>query len=200
MSTLRNARFATLMAVALALVLTGVVAGAAGQALVLGIANYAGSSSTSLTTNSTGPAFRVIQNGSGKALRAESSQAAPLALVGPSNQPPMTVNSSDRVLNLNADQLDGLDSRGFLHASSYRIWVSTEIQPSDTWEEEAVCDPGDRMVTGGYATWGGSTKIVKNHPSQWDRWLVSIVNISTSTIEAAVVVHCADRPPLHEQP
>ena len=44
MSFIRNARFATLLAVALALVLTGVAAGAAGQALVLGIANNAGSS------------------------------------------------------------------------------------------------------------------------------------------------------------
>ena len=39
MSTRRTARFATLLAVALALVITGGVAGAAGQALILGQSN-----------------------------------------------------------------------------------------------------------------------------------------------------------------
>ena len=74
----------------------GAAAGAAGQALIPGQANSAGSSNTSLTTNSTGNAPKVTQNGSGTALKAESDENAPLALVGPTTEPPMTVNSSRR--------------------------------------------------------------------------------------------------------
>jgi hypothetical protein len=62
-------RFATLLAVALALLLSGVVVGAAGGPLIMGTANSAGTTNTSLTTSSTGTALLVTQTGTGTALR-----------------------------------------------------------------------------------------------------------------------------------
>lgn len=63
-------RVPTVLAAALALIVTGVVAGAAGQALILGQANSAGFSNTSVTTNTnSGSAFQVTQQGTGTAVR-----------------------------------------------------------------------------------------------------------------------------------
>jgi hypothetical protein len=65
----RSVRLATLLAIALALLVSGVVGGAAGAALIMGAANSAGTSNTSLTTTSTGTALLTTQNGTGTALR-----------------------------------------------------------------------------------------------------------------------------------
>ena len=64
MSSFRaRSRFATLVAVGLALLVSGVVAGAAGGNFILGQANSAGTSNTSLTTSSTGNALLVTNEG-----------------------------------------------------------------------------------------------------------------------------------------
>ena len=70
MSSFRaRTRFATVLAVGLALLVSGVVAGAAGGNFILGQANSAGTSNTSRTTSSTGNALLVTQNGTGTAIR-----------------------------------------------------------------------------------------------------------------------------------
>jgi hypothetical protein len=61
-----RARFAAILAAGLGLLITGVAAGAAGSALIIGSeSNNAGTSNTSLTTSSTVVAFRLLQNGAG---------------------------------------------------------------------------------------------------------------------------------------
>lgn len=66
----RPTRIAALAAVALALILAGTAVGAAGGALILGAANSAGTTNTSLTTaTNSGTAFLVTQNGTATALR-----------------------------------------------------------------------------------------------------------------------------------
>ena len=72
-------RFATLIAVGLALLVSGVVAGAAGGAIIMGAANSAGTTNTSLTTTSSGTAFYVTQSGTGTALRANATSTDAIA-------------------------------------------------------------------------------------------------------------------------
>jgi hypothetical protein len=56
---LGRVRFATLLAVALALLITGVVVGAAGQAMIIGQSNDSGSSQTTLLTTASGASFTL---------------------------------------------------------------------------------------------------------------------------------------------
>jgi hypothetical protein len=72
-------RFATLLAVGLTLLVSGVVAGAAGGNFILGQANSAGTSNTSLTTSSTGNALLVTQNGTGTAIRGSTGSGSGIA-------------------------------------------------------------------------------------------------------------------------
>jgi hypothetical protein len=74
-----NARFATVLAVAAVLFATGIASGAAGQALIIGAANSAGTSNTSLNTNSTGFAWQMQQTGSGVGVYAISANGNALA-------------------------------------------------------------------------------------------------------------------------
>jgi trimeric autotransporter adhesin len=84
---------------------------------------------TTLTGNPGGsPELKVVNNGSAAAVRGETNSAdsngagvvgvnngggAGLKAIVSAGAPPLVVNSSVRVLNLNADLLDGLDSTGF---------------------------------------------------------------------------------------
>jgi hypothetical protein len=72
-------RFASLVAIGLVLLLSGVVAGAAGGNFILGQANSAGTANTSLTTSSTGNALLVTQNGTGTAIRGSTGTGAGIA-------------------------------------------------------------------------------------------------------------------------
>lgn len=140
-----NARFATVLAVVLALLTSGIVAGAAGQALIIGGANDAGVSNTSLDTTSGGFAWQMYQHGNGVGVYAISDNGVALAAlahngnqhglsvtndgaagtgaaiiadgknntaadlrVNSSSIPPLKVNSTGLVANLNSDLVDGL--------------------------------------------------------------------------------------------
>ena len=59
------------------------------------------------------PLFTFTNNSTG-------SSATPLSLIAPSGRPPFTVNTQTKVTNLNADLLDGIDSSGFVHASTMK--------------------------------------------------------------------------------
>ena len=74
-----RARFAVVMAVIAGLFATGVVSGAAGDFLVIGGANQAGVSNTSLNTNSSGFAWQMNQTGSGVGVYAISANGNALA-------------------------------------------------------------------------------------------------------------------------
>ncbi|MGH2355352.1 MAG: hypothetical protein ACRDJN_27395, partial [Chloroflexota bacterium] len=65
-------RFATALAVGMIVVMSGVVAGAAGDPLILGQENFAGNSATRLFATSSGGAFWMTQNGFGSGVRGES--------------------------------------------------------------------------------------------------------------------------------
>jgi hypothetical protein len=75
----QRTRLAGVVGAALALLATGIVAGAAGGNFILGQANSAGSSNTSLTTSSTGNALLVTQNGTGTAIRGSTGSGSGIA-------------------------------------------------------------------------------------------------------------------------
>jgi hypothetical protein len=80
--------------------------GATGGNFILGKANSAGVTSK-LTSDVAGPTLNLINNGSAAA-------ATALNLTVPSGKPPMTVNATaGKATNLNADKLDGTDSKAF---------------------------------------------------------------------------------------
>lgn len=75
----QRARLAGVAGAALAILGTGIVAGAAGGAIIMGSANSAGTTNTSLTTASSGTAFYVTQTGTGTATRANATGANAIA-------------------------------------------------------------------------------------------------------------------------
>jgi hypothetical protein len=88
--------------------------------------------------------LKIDQNGSGTALNLE--------VQDPANKPPMLVNSSTKVTNLNSDQLDGQDSTAFLPRSTYtkeETTLGTDLGGGNRLAE-AICDGGDKILGGGY--------------------------------------------------
>ncbi len=75
----QRTRLAGVVGAALALLATGIVAGAAGGNFILGQANSAGTSNSSLTTSSTGNALLVTQNGTGTAIRGSTGSGSGIA-------------------------------------------------------------------------------------------------------------------------
>ena len=198
MSFFRITRLATFAAMALALVVTGAVAGAAGQALILGQANSAGTSSTSLSASTSGSALRVDQNGTGTSLKAMSEHTAPLTLDGPVNQPPMTINSSAKVTNLNADRLDGRNSTSFMPRATYRTAeVDVTIAAGDTETVTLPCDAGDVALSSGYSDKGRHTNLTDSYSYPTGEWVHVFRNHGTASDTVWTSVLCADFAPLH---
>lgn len=95
------------LALVLALILGAATAalGATGGNFVLGGANTAGAVSK-LTANIADPALQLVNTSTGSGATALNLQVA-------GGKPPMRVNSSAKVANLNADQIDGKDFGAF---------------------------------------------------------------------------------------
>lgn len=85
---------------------TGIAA--TGKAFILGKANSAGKTTQLTSSSAGGPTLKVTNTG-GKAAA---------AFVTKAGKAPFTVNRTTKVTNLNADQLDGLDSSSFLAAGA----------------------------------------------------------------------------------
>ena len=100
---------------ALSVALGGTTYAATGGNFILGQSNSA-SSPTALSAGTTGPAFKVTNTSTGAA--GSFNVAA--------GHPPLAVNSSTKVANLNADKLDGTDSSAFLTRSKVK-WARVEF-------------------------------------------------------------------------
>jgi len=94
-------------AAALALVVSTASGAKPGSPFRLGRSNSI-NKTTALTGKTKGPQLKLANKKAG---------STALDLKVPAGQAPLTVNSSGKVANLNADQLDGLDSTGFLRAT-----------------------------------------------------------------------------------
>jgi hypothetical protein len=188
MSTIRIARFATLLAVAIALTVTGAVAGAAGEALILGETNAAGAHQTHLTANLSAAVLKLSQNGNG----------SPLSLKGSTTKPPMVVNSRQRVLNLNADLIDGRSAGAFLPSASYRQASGEVIVPASAAEAFTVsCDAGDLAMSGGFSGISTTTRVLDSYPLTDEGWHFRFRNQGTTSDTVFAYAVCADFAPRH---
>jgi hypothetical protein len=97
---------AMILAVVLGVVTTAAAHTGSAGLLHLGHANTA-TATSKLTANIANPALHLVNTST-------SAGATALRLQTATSKPPLTVNSSSKVANLNADQVDGQDSTDFL--------------------------------------------------------------------------------------
>ncbi len=136
---------AVVLAVALG-VATSTLAAVPGDPFKLGRVN-AVDRLTTLIGNAPGAMLRVDNDGFGTALdlRVGASSAAPTAKV----VAPMTVDSQAKVANLNADEVDGMDSARFMRNFAHRIVTRSPSDSSTPKDVTASCPEGERAVSGG---------------------------------------------------
>jgi hypothetical protein len=104
---------AVLASVALFVALGGVGIAADGQNLILGKPDNSATHKTGLSTPVNDKALQLTNTNTG-------TSATALGLTVASGHAPFTVSSPTRVVNLNADLLDGMNSGGFVPASALR--------------------------------------------------------------------------------
>lgn len=185
------------LAVTIAMVLGAASAayGANGDAWRLGRANVA----TLVTTlggalGVDGPMLSLVNNNAG-------TNDTALDLRVQSGEAPMTVNSSTRVSNLNADKLDGLDYTWFMRGKVYKTEsVPTTGQPlgDGTYRTAAWCNEGDFLISGGPANIDKETDLLESMPSpplvgQTDHTWTVRINKNGFEDTFNVVVLCVDQ-------
>lgn len=139
-------RAATVAAVAvLAVVIVPQVVGGTGVGAVLNLGKTnAVSATTTLTGSASGKMLQVTDTGIGSAL----------SLTTKTTVAPMKVNSSVKVVNLNADKLDGVDSTGFLQPSG-KVVISGNTgdwRHTDAYVTSVTEDYGQGGFTAFHAT------------------------------------------------
>jgi hypothetical protein len=95
---------------------------------------------TKLVGSVAGPMLRLDNNSTGSAATALDLQVEP-------GKAPMTVNSSAKVANLNSDQLDGLDSTGFIQGKGNIYHGRLRLRPTGDFNN-IVNVPGFGFLTG----------------------------------------------------
>jgi len=158
-----------------------------------------------------GPILRIDNNSTNASARALDLQVEPF-------RPPMTVNSSVKVTNLNsdmldgreassfangvngrandADRLDGRDSTAFLSAAPYEN-RQLEVFPANTNKAVTVhCDPGDRALSGGADHIDPPSVLLETSRFGIEQAWEIEVRTGGSQDEVGVEVYCWDLPPL----
>jgi len=168
-----------------------------GDPLKLGVANTI-NLFTTLSGSVTSTVFRVINDSTtagASAIRAINNGGGPaIGLRVASGQPPMIVNSAGKVSNLNADQLDGLDSTSFMGVQTFTVEsaVNTGTPLGDgTFVASISCPAGSIMLSGGPANVNPSSFMVESFP-QPPIWKARI-NPQGQTDNWNVVALCAQR-------
>jgi hypothetical protein len=144
------------LSVILALVfgLAAVAFAANGDPWLLGRSNAA-TAITRLTANIANPALQLVNTST-------SAGATALRLQTASSRPPMTLNSSQKVANLNADQLDGNDSSAFAPLSGFgAAQVLNGAGGPLPWESTYTSQGGTLIISAsgsGYRGTGSSQK------------------------------------------
>jgi hypothetical protein len=134
------------LAVILALVfgVASTALGANGDAWILG-QNNAATAITRLAgaAGVDGPMLQLINNN-------PDADDTALALNVQEGEAPMRVNSDTRVTNLNSDKLDDLDAFQLMPSSTYTRTVDVTGTANITKFGTAFCDPGDKVLSGGF--------------------------------------------------
>ena len=129
-------------ALVLVFAMTGTAGATAGAMLHLGVVNTR-HATTTLTGSLSGPEMRIINNGSGPALD----------LRVDSNRPALSVSSTARVPNLNADRLDNLDGSQLQRRVSGACAIGSAMR-SISANGSVACERDD-IDGGNAATLGG---------------------------------------------
>jgi hypothetical protein len=118
---------------ALFVALGGVGVAATGGNFILGHSNTAGNTTTLSSGVTTGPTLQVTNTGGKPAAKFDAPGGAPFS-----------VGNAKKIQNLNADQLDGIDSSGFLRN-----------QPDGGWHY--IGDPGEPVFQAGWVNYDPAT-------------------------------------------
>jgi hypothetical protein len=164
---------------------------APGDNFIVGALNRAATSISQLVGSPIGPVLSIDNNST-------DSRATALDLQVEPGKAPMTVNSSARVTNLNADKLDDKNASAFLSSNTYRA-ASAPGPGQGTGPVrrlEGHCGPGDLPLSGGIANVDPGTVVLSSFPE--DRitppgWVVSVQHDNTFDNDLVVVVLCADQ-------
>jgi hypothetical protein len=188
--------------VVLAFAYVGIASGAAGDNFILGQVNNSGVT-TELQGSPSGNLMVLDQNGGG----------VPLAIQGPGAQPPFSVTSSKKVVNLNADKVDGTEVASLMRRNTYDV-VRTDADSDidsvdgDVFCDQAfeactvlvLCDSGDKVLGGdGYvinspgSTLLGSDAIVQPNNQGWSAFWRNDGTVN----DATAIAVCSDFPPAH---
>jgi hypothetical protein len=149
------------------------------------------SPNTGIASNADGPALTIRSDNSGSNARA-------LDLVVQPGLPPMTVNSSTQVSNLNADLVDGRSASSFVANSTYRLGQGEERVGTLLSDGSRVlsqsCLSGDRLLTGGPASVNVNSDVLDSFPLDTATWQARINDSAVSGGDSfTVVVLCADQ-------
>ena len=190
----RATTFMVGLAVILALVfgVASMALGANGLPFILG-ENNAATALTRLTGNVDASAMQIVNNNAG-------ADDSALSLSVQQGEAPMRVNSSSRVANLNADEVDGKSAGAFLPKATYERHVESTGGDIGGGErlELTLCDAGDRVLSGGHSSLDAGTTLTFSAPlvDAEQGWQLRWINDGTAD-SIAVWVVCADYPPLH---
>ena len=140
-----------------------------------------------LVGSASGALLKVDNNGSGPALDLKVEEG----------EVPMTVDSTIKVDDLNADKVDGKGSTAFVPTQTYEVRDSRQGQGGGQLEDRiANCDQGDIILNGGFATGVEdnvfTSSALATDPPGWFMGAQDNGNASTIAAEA----NCADLPPL----
>ena len=188
---------AMLVAVVLGAASTALAAN--GQSWILGQNNVA----TAITKlggalGVNGPTVQLTNN------NADANDTA-LSLNVEAGEPPMAVNSSTRVTNLNADKLDGLDEAAFMEWDTDLNTKAGKGDPGQINEKSILvvaCDEGDFPLGGGASGVDAGTILLNSYPDldvfndpdeDHPGWVVQILNNHTLDQEFRAHVICGHR-------
>lgn len=176
--------FAVMLAVVLG-VGTTALAAASGDPFKLGRTNTI-DKITKLVGDTTTPMLRVENGGEGQALdlRVEA------------GQPPMTVDSTERVNDLNADEVDGQSASDFVLFDGTYTTSESGTGPGGGLDEtvRVECDPGDKILGGGGSATFRPDVLRISEPSS-DGWRVTAQdNGDGSTVVAYAICAETTRP------
>jgi hypothetical protein len=157
-----------------------------GKPLILGITKNTATNVTQLVGKvATGAAFRVSNPSGGTALE----------LVVDAAVPPMSVNSTTVVSNLNADLLDGKSAADFLGTNVIKRESAVEAgtdKGDGTFVISQSCNAGEQLLSGGPANVNAASWMVESFPTpgSTNSWTARI-NKNGAADNFSVVVLCA---------
>jgi hypothetical protein len=180
------------LALVMALIFGAVSVGLAanGNPFILGKGNAA-TLLTKLTGNVNGATMQVVNSNAG-------ADDTALNLSVQAGEAPMRVNSTNQVLNLNADLVDGRSASSFVANSTYLLGPGQERVGTVLGDGSKVlsqaCLAGDRLLSGGPASVNVNSDVLDSFAQNTTTWQARINDSAVAGGDSfTVVVLCADQ-------